>query len=62
MKADMKKPVVDYGSLRLRRLNEPQYAHIRLLAGWLVYFALYFLTENLIPVSRCHVIHSALDD
>ena len=58
----MKKPVVDYGSLRLRRLNEPQYAHIRLLAGWLVYFALYFLTENLIPVSRCHVIHSALDD
>ena len=58
----MKKPVVNYCEFRLSRLNEPRFAHAKLLAGWLAYFALYFLTENLIPASRCHVIHCALDD
>jgi len=58
----MKKPVVDYREFRLSRLNEPRFSHIKLLGGWLVYFALFFLTENLIPVERCHVIHCALDD
>ena len=58
----MKQPVVDYKSFRLRRVNEPQYAHIKLLLGWVGYFALYFLTENLIPAEACHVVHSRLDD
>lgn len=58
----MKKPVVDYRTFRLRRLNEPQFSHLKLLGGWLVYFALYFLTENLIPLESCHVVHSRLDD
>lgn len=58
----MKKPVVDYREFRLSRLNEPRFAHLKLLGGWLIYFALYFITENLIPVSRCHVVHCALDD
>ena len=58
----MKKPLVDYSGFRLSRLNEPRFAHVWLLAGWLAYFALYFLTENLIPATRCHVIHCALDD
>ena len=58
----MKKPVVDYREFRLSRLGEPRFAHLRLLAGWIGYFALYFITENLIPVSRCHVVHCALDD
>jgi len=58
----MKTPVVDYREFRFSRLNEPRFSHIKLLGGWLVYFALYFLTENLIPVERCHVIHSVLDD
>lgn len=56
------RPAVDYRGFRLSRLNEPRFAHIRLLGGWIVYFLLYFLTENLIPPERCHVIHSALDD
>lgn len=58
----MKQPVVDYKSFRLRRVNEPQYAHIKLLLGWVVYLAFYFLTENLIPAEACHVVHCALDD
>lgn len=56
----MKRPAVDYRELR--SLNDPRFAHLKLLAGWIVYFALYFLTENLIPQARCHVIHCALDD
>jgi len=58
----MKKPLVDYRSFRLRRINEPQFVHLKLLAGWIVYFILYFLTENLIPLESCHVVHSRLDD
>ena len=58
----MKKPVVDYRHLRLSNLNTPQYRHLKLLLGWVGYFVLYFLTENLIPAESCHVIHSKLDD
>ena len=58
----MKKPVVDYRQFRLSKINEPQFAHLKLLLGWVVYFLFYFLTENFIPVENCHVIHSALDD
>ena len=58
----MKQPVVDYTAFRPRRINEPQYAHIKLLLGWLVYFSCYFLTEKLIPAEACHVVHCALDD
>jgi len=58
----MKKPVVDYRTFRLRRINEPQFAHLKLLLGWVGYFALYFLTENLIPESKCTPVHMWLDD
>lgn len=58
----MKKRPYDYSGFSLRRLNEPRFAHAKLLAGWIGYFALYFITENLIPASRCTPIHCALDD
>ena len=58
----MKKPVVDYRRLRLNNLNTPEFSHLKLLLGWVGYFILYFLTENLIPAENCHVIHSPLDD
>ena len=43
-------------------MKEPQFSHVKLWFTWLVYFALYFLTENLIPAEKCHVIHCFLDD
>jgi len=58
----MKKPVVDYREFRFSRINEPQFSHLKLLAGWIVYFSLYFLTENLIPAEQCYPVHCALDD
>ena len=58
----MKKPVVDYRQFRLSRLNDPEFAHLKYWLTWLIYFALYFLTENLIPGEKCHPIHSVLDD
>ncbi|MBQ9272197.1 MAG: phosphatase PAP2 family protein [Mogibacterium sp.] len=58
----LRKPVRDYRQFRLSAINEPRYEHLKLLGGWLVYFAAYFLTENLIPLSACHVVHSRVDD
>ena len=58
----MRKPVTDYRDFRLNKINDPAYRHLKLLLGWVVYFALYFITEKLIPLENCHVIHSALDD
>ncbi len=58
----MKKPAVDYRGFRLSRVNEPQFSHVKLLLGWVGYFTLYLLTENLIPRERCTPIHCALDD
>ena len=58
----MKQPVVDYRTFRLRSINQPEFAHLKLLLGWVVYFVFYFLTENLIPVESCHLIHSHLDE
>ena len=54
--------MVDYRNFRLSKLNEPEYSHLKLLGGWIVYFALYFLTENLIPAEKCHPIHCIVDD
>lgn len=58
----MPKPMVDYRKFRFSKLNTPEFSHLKLLGGWIVYFILYFLTENLIPPERCHVVHCALDD
>jgi hypothetical protein len=58
----VKKPAVNYREFRFSRINEPQYRHIWLLGGWIVYFTLYLLTEHLISYDNCHVIHSAVDD
>ncbi len=62
MNRKSKKKPVDYSGFSLRRLNEPRFSHMKLLAGWIFYFAMYFITENLIPAERCHPIHSVLDD
>jgi len=58
----MKTPVVDYRKLRLSNLNTPQFSHLKLLLGWVGYFLLYFLTENLIPAEKCTPVHMWLDD
>ena len=58
----MKRPVVDYRQFRLSRVNEPRFAHTKLLLGWVFYFVLYFLTENLIAPERCHPVRCFLDD
>ncbi len=56
------KQLVDYSGFSLRRLNEPRFSHMKLLAGWIGYFALYFITENLIPYENCHPVWCRLDD
>lgn len=58
----MRKPVVNYREFRLSRLNEPQFSHLKLLAGWIFYFTAYVLTERLIPAENCFPVHCWLDD
>lgn len=58
----MKRQRIDYGGFRLSRINEPRFSHVKLLWGWPGYFAMYLLTERLIPPERCHVVHLWLDD
>lgn len=58
----MKAPMVDYRKLRLNNINTPEYRHLFLLLGWVGYFVLYLLTENLIPAENCYPVHCALDD
>ena len=58
----MKQPVVDYRKFRLSKLNTAEFSHLTLLLGWVGYFLLYFLTENLIPAENCTPVHMWLDD
>ena len=58
----MRTPEVDYRTFRLSKINEPQFRHLKLLLGWVGYFILYVLTENLIPAERCTPVHCWLDD
>ena len=58
----MKKQAYDYSGFSLRRLKEPRFSHVLLLGSWIFYFAMYFITENLIPAESCHPIHCRLDD
>lgn len=57
-----RKPEVDYSKVRLKNINDPEYSHLKLLLGWVFYFAGYALTERFIPYDRCTVIYSKLDD
>lgn len=58
----MRKPVVDYRQLRPNNISSPQYRHLFWLLGWVGYFILYFLTENLIPPEDCYPVWCPLDD
>lgn len=58
----MKTPVVKLSEFRFSKINTPEFRHLKYLLGWVGYFILFFLTENLIPAERCHVVHCALDD
>lgn len=58
----LRKPIVDYRGFRLAKIRQPQYNHLLYLFGWVGYFILYFLTENLIPYEKCYPVHCALDD
>ena len=58
----MKRPIYSYRGFRLSKLNDPQFVHMKLLSGWIFYFGMYFVTENLIPPERCHLMHCFVDD
>lgn len=58
----MRTPAVNYRQLRLYNIRSPEYSHLLLLLGWVGYFILFFLTENLIPAEKCFSVRCPLDD
>ena len=58
----MKRPMIDYRELRFSTVNEPRFRHVWLALSWIGYFAMYVLTEHLIPAERCRPVHIPLDD
>jgi len=58
----MRDTLYDYRGLRLSNIASPRYRHLLLLLIWVAYFALYILTERLIPEESCAVMHCGLDD
>lgn len=58
----MRKPLVNLREFRLSKINDPQFKHLQFLLGWVGYFILYFLTENLIPAEKCTPVWCPLDD
>ena len=57
----MRKPTVDYRGFSLRNLNDPRFSHLTLLGGWLVYFAMYLITEYLNPNNSGTAVSCSLD-
>ena len=57
----MRKPTVDYRGFSLRKLNDPRFSHLKLLGGWLGYFAMYFITEYLNPNNSGTAVSCSLD-
>ena len=62
LKNRIRRPAVNYLEFRPGLIRDKRFSHLILLGGWVVYIALYILTENLIPESSCHIVHCALDD
>ena len=57
----MRKPTVDYRGFSLRKLNDPRFSHLKLLGGWLGYFAMYLITEYLNPNNSGTAVSCSLD-
>ena len=58
----MKQPVVDYRKFRFSKLKDPQFSHLLLLPSWIIYLALFFMTESLVPAENCTSVHTVVDD
>ena len=64
MKARVPQTVIkpDYRQFRLRKLNTPEFSHIKLLLFWPVFGLAFLALERFRPHAAYHVMHCALDD
>lgn len=56
-----KKLAVNYRNFRAYKINTPEFAHLKLLLSWVLYFVAYYLTERFVPYEACYVMDSPLD-
>jgi len=53
---------VDYRHFRLKRINQPEFRHLKLLIFWPIYLILFQYVERLFPAQHYYSVHCALDD
>ena len=56
------KPEVDYRQFRLRKLDTPEFSHVKLLLYWPVFGLLFLFLERLQPERNYYSVHCPLDD
>lgn len=55
-------PAVDYRRFRLRKLNEPEFSHVKLLVFWPLFGLAFLYAERYYPAASYYAMHCALDD
>ncbi len=55
-------PEVDYRQFRLRKLDTPEFSHVKLLLYWPVFGLLFLFLERLQPERNYYSVHCPLDD
>lgn len=55
-------PAVDYRAFRLRKLNTPEFSHVKLLLFWPLFGLCFLYLERFSPVTEFVAVHCALDD
>ena len=59
---NIRQPVVDYRKLRPGNLNSPQFEHLKMLAYWPLFGALFYYAERFYPVAEYYVMYHPIDD
>lgn len=55
-------PEIDYRNFRLKKLNDPEYSHLKLLIFWPIFGFFFFFVERIYKVDYYYPMHCALDD
>lgn len=56
------KPEVDYRQFRFKKMNTPEFSHVKLLLFWPFFGLMFMFLERFQPERHYYVVHCALDD
>lgn len=56
------KPEVDYRQFRFKKMNTPEFSHVKMLLFWPFFGLMFMFLERFQPERHYYVVHCALDD